>query len=121
MLQKESKMTNRNKLLCLISFTTVMAIADGCTVEDYDPGTVKEKISLDPTPYSHVDSFSKNPEDCDHDPCVDPDTFHIGCPGYPCAHGSCFEGECVGRTVDNEGYQIDPGVCCDAETCDGPV
>lgn len=64
-----------------------------------------------------VDSLRDNPDDCDHDPCADPDVYHIGCPGYPCAHGSCFEGVCVGRTTDEDGYQIDPGVCCLDDDC----
>lgn len=118
-------MTNRNKLFCLIAVTTVLAVVDGCTVGDSDPVFGKSAYKQDQKGSrdgaTMIDSLRDNPDDCDHDPCADPDTFHIGCPGYPCAHGSCFEGECVGRTTDEDGYQIDPGVCCTPEFCDGEV
>lgn len=37
----------------------------------------------------------------------------VGCAGWECAHGFCWEGECVGL-IDG----VDPGVCCLDEECD---
>ncbi len=54
------------------------------------------------------------------DMCADPDADWYGCPGNPCAHGWCAEGQCVGMVVDADGKLVDPGVCCVDAECLAP-
>lgn len=61
---------------------------------------------------------SPPPPPVDTSPCDDPE--HLGCPGMPCAHESCFVGVCEGVLRDDAGQLIDPGVCCDGDECLAP-
>lgn len=87
-------------------------IGDGeiCVSQDLECSEVAG-AAMDDSPDADLPLGAVDPGPCE--PGVD----HVGCPGNECAHGHCWVGECVGRVVDDEGTQVDPGVCCTDEEC----
>lgn len=129
-------MNNRYKLLLLMALTAVAGFINGCEAdpEPFNPpwcdagtypcnGTCisqafdcRLESNKNDSPAADVPLTAEDP-----DYCID-DVW--GCPGMPCVHGNCWDGDmwssklCVGVVVDCNGELVDPGVCCLDDECD---
>ncbi len=87
-------MTNRNKLFCLILFTAIAGIINGC---DAGSETVLNQTTIDN-------------EDKHIAWCIE-HSDAWGCPGLPCLDNECVAGTCQDSSQD------DAGICCLDSEC----
>lgn len=83
-----------------------------CITQDLDCSEAAAMLAQDDSPAVDLPIGIVDPG-----PCGPDSPEHVACPGNPCAHGACFLGECVGRVVDDQGFEVDPGVCCTDDEC----
>lgn len=116
-------MTNRIKLASLVAFTLFVGILNGCDNTEGEPdntfrpgdfgGSMDPQLaSMEPSDVAGaLDLTAPMGDQCD----ANPDSW--GCPGMPCVHGACWDGDgwisdsCDGTIRADDGTIVDPGTC----------